>query len=222
MCGGPTKIHVPLSTRLQAETGVRRYNERFEDGYRDLETKAIDDSNVDRSGAIASRAGADLAGMDRSTKKIGANGPSASAINDRSNTIATGASRINSSAKSHNLQMQDAKKLATVQTGLGQMKNADLALQTVSSNAVNTEFTNAQSKIITANGRMDGAMAVMEGIVGGSIYNSNGSGETMTQQPKANVQATDLNQSKYGGGTMDMPTRNSGDGFDISKYRDFA
>jgi hypothetical protein len=211
MCGSG-KIHTPLSAIIESNTGLDRYNERFDDGYADLEQDAIDSSNTDRSGALAGRASSDVAGVDKQMSLMGVNGPEATAISAKTSGTVAAHSRSRLGAGVADDKARLNAKLGTVATGQGTMKRSDSGLSTLASMDLNTEISKGKASLIKSQASLDAASSVIAGVTGGALASQSSTASFTNQSAQAaNVQATPVNQP-----AQDMPTRNTGLSTDLN------
>ena len=67
MGGSAPEAETPESEKLASRIGAQRWNQRYDDGYAQLEQEAIVDAGRNRHGLYVGRANADLAALEAKT-----------------------------------------------------------------------------------------------------------------------------------------------------------
>ena len=161
--------------RAQAEAAVASWNERFDDGYADLERQAITDAGMDHSNYLGGRASADVAQAE--SQAYAANlrdGVSAPEMQRTGNAISEAVTAANVASESEAQNLQTNALIQTAKTGRDVATTASNGLRTAATLGASRATNKVQNDILVSNAEADAKFKAAQGAITGAGMRAEG------------------------------------------------
>ncbi len=155
MCmGGSAPEQKPSQSEVEAaRSAVDKWNERYDDGYVDLEKKAIADSKVDHTGQLKGIAAADLAQQESMAYESASPGRRGLDFGAVGTAMATSSGKATADAEKQGIQIKDAKTMGVIRTGQDMANNSGNAVMAAASNGFSSAASDVNAELSRLNSR---------------------------------------------------------------------
>tara|TARA_B110000116_G_scaffold127809_1_gene110799 strand:+ start:7666 stop:8340 length:675 start_codon:yes stop_codon:yes gene_type:complete len=155
--------------RAQAESAVASWNERFDDGYVDLEKQAITDAGVDHASYLGGRASADIAEAERGAYAANLrDGATGFELQRTGNAVSDSITAANVSTEAEAQNLRTNALVTTAKTGRNVATTASQGLRSAATLGASRATNKVQNDILVSNAEASAKGAALQGAITGA------------------------------------------------------